>query len=189
MGTTEDHSPVLRLMIAFSRSSEALAWARQVLAEAWGPIARESDLFDFDQTDYYRQQMGADLKKVIWAFESLADPGDLASWKIQSNSWERSCPSPASGTVLRPLNLDPGYLSEGKLVLATTKDRDHRVYLGRGIFAESTLYFHKQQWQPHDWTYPDFCSAAYRSFLAGCREYLRERSGQGNVEREDSKRE
>jgi len=189
MGTTQDHSPVLRLMIAFSQSREALDWARQVLVEAWGPIARESDLFDFNQTDYYREQMGADLKKVIWAFESLTDPGDLASWKLQSNSWEKSCSSSAPETVPRPLNLDPGYLSEAKLVLATTKDRDHRIYLGQGIFAECTLYFHKQQWQPRDWTYPDFCSTGYRSFLAGCREYLRERSGQGSVEQEHGGRE
>ena len=187
MGATADHSPVLRLMIAFSQSSQALAWARQMLVEAWGPIARESDLFDFDQTDYYREEMGADLKKVIWAFELPADPGELASWKLQSNDWERSYPKPAERP--RPLNLDPGYLSEAKLVLATTKDRDHRIYLGQGIFAECTLFFHKQQWQPHDWTYPDFCSAPYRSFLLECRAYLRERSRQQSVEQEHGERE
>ena len=45
-------------MVAFSQSPEALAWARQLLVENWGPIAMESDLFDFDQTDYYRDEMG-----------------------------------------------------------------------------------------------------------------------------------
>jgi hypothetical protein len=175
-------------MVAFSQSPEALAWARQLLVEQWGPIARESDLFDFDQTDYYRDEMGSDLKKVIWAFESPADPGELASWKLQSNRWERSYQSPAGERVVRPLNLDPGYLSQAKLVLATTKDRDHRIYLGQGIFAECTLYFHKQQWQPRDWTYPDFCSAPYRSFLLDCRDYLRERSRQESVEEERGER-
>ncbi|MEE2686169.1 MAG: DUF4416 family protein [Planctomycetota bacterium] len=175
-------------MVAFSQSPEALAWARQLLVENWGPIAMESDLFDFDQTDYYRDEMGANLKKVIWAFELPADPGELASWKRQSNSWEGNCQSPSGDKVERPLNLDPGYLSEAKLVLATTKDRDHRIYLGQGIFAECTLYFHKRQWQPHDWTYPDFCSAPYRAFLLDCRDYLRERSRQESVEEEQGER-
>ena len=96
---------------------------------------------------------------------------------------------PSGDEVERPLNLDPGYLSEAKLVLATTKDRDHRIYLGQGIFAECTLYFHKQQWQPRDWTYPDFCSTPYRSFLAECRDYLGERYRQGDVEQESSGKE
>jgi hypothetical protein len=43
----------------------------------------------------------------------------------------------------RPLNLDPGYLTEAKLVLATTKDRNHRLYLDRGIFAEVTLCYQR----------------------------------------------
>ena len=29
----------------------------------------------------------------------------------------------------RPLNLDPGYLTPAKLVLASTKDHAHRIYL------------------------------------------------------------
>jgi hypothetical protein len=189
MGATADHPAVLRLMIACGQSPADFDWARQQLVESWGPIARQSDLFDFDQTDYYREQMGSDLKKVIWAFESLCDPADLASWKLQSNGWESSYKSVARNNVPRPLNLDPGYLSEAKLVLATTKDRDHRIYLGQGVFAECTLYYHKKQWQPRDWTYPDFCSTPYRSFLAECRDYLRERYRQGDVEQESDGKE
>jgi hypothetical protein len=65
-------------------------------------------------------------------------------------------------------------LTEAKLVLATTKDRDHRLYLGRGIFAEVTLYYQRTAgWQTREWTYPDYRSAAYQAFFQQCRDYLR----------------
>jgi hypothetical protein len=74
----------------------------------------------------------------------------------------------------RPLNLDPGYLTEAKLVLASTKDRDHRVYLDRGIYAEVTLHYQRGRgWQPRPWTYPDYRSEPYLQFFTRCRQYLR----------------
>ena len=44
-------------------------------------------------------------------------------------------------------------LSLGKLILATTKDQCHRVYLGRGIFAEVTLFYKQKTFNPWPWTY------------------------------------
>ena len=73
------------------------------------------------------------------------------------------------------LGFDPGYLTEAKLILASTKDRDHRIYLDRGIFAENTLYFHAGSWQKRPWTYPDYQRADYHQFLLRCREYYRAR--------------
>jgi hypothetical protein len=81
----------------------------------------------------------------------------------------------------RPLNLDPGYVSEAKLVLATTKDRDHRLYLQRGIYAEVTLHYYHRKWTPRDWTYPDYRSDEYHLFLDKCRDYLRQRLRQAST--------
>ena len=75
----------------------------------------------------------------------------------------------------RPLNLDPGYITEAKLVLASTKDRDHRLYLDRGIFAECTLHYRQGIWQLRPWTYPDYQRADYHAFFLACRDYLRAR--------------
>ena len=75
----------------------------------------------------------------------------------------------------RPLNIDPGYLTEAKVVLMTTKDRDHRLYVGKGIYAEVTLFFQLPgKWMSSRWTYPDYKCEAWHEFFFACRDYLRQ---------------
>ena len=71
--------------------------------------------------------------------------------------------------------IDPGYVTEAKLILASTKDRDHRIYLDRGVFAENTLFYHAGAWKKRPWTYPDYQRADYHQFLTRCRDYYRQR--------------
>jgi hypothetical protein len=175
MAEIQPHRPVLLILAAFSRHSAALDWARQTAEDAWGPIALESERFEHRETTYYEATMGADLRKTFFAFERLIDPGELAGRKETSNQWELDYAGLAEHPEPRPLNLDPGYLTEAKLVLATTKDRDHRIYLDRGIYAEVTLHFQRGAWQPRPWTYPDYQRADYHAFFLRCREYLRQR--------------
>jgi hypothetical protein len=120
--------------------------------------------------------MGADLVKTFFAFERLFDPADLATFKLASGQWERDYQQLGRHSEQRPLNLDPGYLTEAKLVLATTKDRDHRIYLRNGIYAEVTLHFQRGAWLSRPWTYPDYQRADYHAFFLRCREYLRKQS-------------
>ena len=121
--------------------------------------------------------MGAGLKKVLLAYERLIDPKRLVDLKHQTNDWEDEYQRIADHPEARPLNLDPGYVTHAKLVLATTKDRDHRIYLGRGIFAEVTLHFQRGRgWIPREWTYADYRSEGYHDFLTRCRAYLRGRN-------------
>lgn len=176
MGQIRPHYPVVLLLAAFSRHESALEWARRQACAPWGPIALASDVFEFDNTGYYEATMGSGLKKVLFAFETLVDPAKLVDVKLQTNAWEEDYRHQHAHAEARPLNLDPGYVTEAKLVLATTKDRDHRLYLGRGIFGEVTLYYQRDRgWQSRDWTYPDYRSAACHDFLTRCRNYLRER--------------
>jgi hypothetical protein len=175
MGDIREHRRVLLLVAAFSGSSAALAWARAQLVAAWGPVALESDAFEFRETTYYASTMGDGLRKQFWAFDELIDPASLPHRKRQTNQWEGACAQHAPAHVLRPLNLDPGYLTEAKLILASTKDRDHRIYLDHGVFAENTLYFHAGQWRSRPWTYPDYQRADYHQFLVRCRDYYRQR--------------
>ncbi len=175
MGEPSEHRRVLCVVAALSRYPAALQWARQRLESQWGPIALESDRFQFRETDYYAATMGTELTKVLWAFQTLMDPTLLPERKLLTNQWEQEYARCRTGPEPRPLNLDPGYLTEAKLILASTKDRDHRIYLARGIFAENTLYFHAGGWHKRPWTYPDYQRADYHQFLLRCREYYRAR--------------
>nr|HID14469.1 DUF4416 family protein [Anaerolineae bacterium] len=63
---------------------------------------------------------------------------------------------------------------------ATTKDWQHRVYLGGGIYAEVTLRYRKGSFQPWEWTYPDYRSPEYIAIFNHIRQlYARQlREGQ-----------
>lgn len=175
MGHIQPHRPVLLIMAAFSRYGEALDWARQRAAAKCGPVALESERFGHEETTFYEPTMGTGLLKTFFAFERLIDPREIVALKHASNAWEAEYKASAQAPEDRPLNIDPGYLTEAKLVLATTKDRDHRLYLDRGIYAEGTLYFHHGAWQSRSWTYPDYRRADYHQFFTACRQYLRQR--------------
>lgn len=175
MGQISSPEPALLLLAAFSQSPDALAWARQTAAGEWGPIALESPLFSFQETDYYQQSMGTDLKKQFFAFERLLDPARLSSIKRLTNVWEAEYAAESQHVESRPLNLDPGYLTEAKLVLASTKDHAHRIYLADGIYAEVTLYYQHHAWRHRDWTFPDYRREDYQGFFTTCRDLLRRR--------------
>src|SRR5688500_15403824 len=122
MGSALRHPPVLLVLAAFSRYPEALDWAAEQAAGRWGPIALASAAFDFGERAYYEPTMGPGLKKVFWAFERLIDPGALPDLKGEAGRLEADYARLARHAEPRPINLDPGYLTPAKLVLASTKD-------------------------------------------------------------------
>lgn len=171
----QPHKPVLLIMAAFSRYPAALEWARARAEHECGPIALVSERFFHNETSFYQPTMGPDLLKTFFAFERLMDPAALVELKLRSNAWELEYQQQNAWPEARPLNIDPGYLTEAKLVLATTKDRDHRLYLDRGIYAEVTLHYHHGTWQERPWTYPDYRRGDYHAFFTACRDELRRR--------------
>lgn len=173
MGHRTNPGLVLPILAFVSSYDEALAWTRERTAAAWGNIALASDVFDFTETDYYAATMGAGLKKTFFAFEKLIDPAALPELKLQTNRWEEEYAEAAEHDVARPLNLDPGYVTEAKLVLASTKDHAHRIYLRDGIYAEVTLHFRDKRWQSSPWTYPDYQRDDFQAFFTQCREYVK----------------
>ena len=176
MGAIQPPSSVLLILAAFSRHDAALEWACQQASAQWGPIALASERFSFTDTSYYEGTMGSGLKKMLLAFERLVDPVELVECKHQANVWEEDCQQSHHWPEPRPLNLDPGYLTAAKLVLMPTKDRDHRLYLARGIYAEVTLHYRRGLgWQAREWTYADYRRPEYHAFLTRCRDYLRSR--------------
>jgi len=173
MGRSQTPQSVMLLLAAFSRHDGALDWTRDWAVERWGPIALESPRFSFTETDYYEPSMGSGLRKTFFVFEKLIDPGDLTLAKRDTNQAEVEYAASRRHTESRPLNLDPGYLSESKLVLASTKDHAHRLYIGQGMFAEITLRFHRGKWQPWEWTYPDYRRADFHEFFDAARDQFR----------------
>lgn len=173
MGQIQSHPPALLIMAAFSRYGEALDWARQRAEAECGPVALQSERFVHDETAFYEPTMGSGLLKTFFAFQRRIDPAAIVDLKLRSNAWEEEFRTTAQWPEPRPLNIDPGYLTEAKLVLATTKDRDHRLYLDRGIFAEVTLHYHHGAWRERAWTYPDYRRADYHRFFDQCRALLR----------------
>lgn len=173
MGRIADASPTLLILAVVSRFEEALTWTRETTESAWGSIALASDIFDFTETDYYEQTMGTGLKKTFFAYEQFIDPATLPDAKIRTNAWEEQFANANIYDVPRPLNLDPGYITEGKLILASTKDHAHRIYLRDGIYAEVTLHYRSKAWQSSPWTYPDYQRADFQAFFTACREYVK----------------
>jgi hypothetical protein len=176
MGAIRHPEPVLLIIAAFAAEESSLAWGRQRAEGAFGSVWCESPTFRFHEfTDYYKDEMGEVLPKRFWAFERLIDMDRLAEIKVQTNRWEAELAEEkgnANSERPRPLNLDPGYIDLGKLILASTKDHLHRIYLGNGIFAETTLYYSKKKWHKFPWTYPDYESPGYQTFFTECRNHL-----------------
>ena len=174
MGSIHFPQPVLLFMAVFSSNESAFDWVRKRAETQWGTLALESESFPFETfTDYYAQAMGKVLPKRLWAFENLINPDILPKIKCLTNAWEEEFKPLAEHPVERPLNIDPGYIDLGKLILASTKDHAHRIYLSDGIFAETTLMYTQKQWKPLPWSYPDYQSTGYQKFLTKCREYLK----------------
>lgn len=174
MGSIQPPPKVLRLVAISSRYDEALAWARERIEQEFGPSALVSEALVYDDTDYYEQEMGPGLFKQFVASAEPMDPGSLPELKHLSNTWEAEYAALGLHPEPRPLNLDPGYVAESKLVLASTKNHSHRIYLDRGIYAEITLNWSRREgWLPLAWTYPDYRRGDYQEFFTRCREYLR----------------
>jgi hypothetical protein len=169
------HPPIpVKLFIGMLSNDPGLfdAAAEPLLAE-YGPVDLRSEPVPWDHTDYYRNEMGSDLLRSFLFFERLADPGNLAVIKHFTNHLEERFSRVSGGLRKRRINLDPGYATEAKVVLASAKDFSHRVYLCEGVYAEVTLQFHGTTFHPIETTYPDFRTVYVRELFTKARESLR----------------
>jgi hypothetical protein len=141
-----------------------------------GPADQISPIWPFTASHYYREELGDDVVRQFVFFEHLINVERLPAVKLGTNAIEQAfCDRLGRCPDRRPVNIDPGYMSLGKLVLATTKDYTHRLFLGDGIFGEVTLRFHAGRWQPWPWTYADYAGPTYHAFLLEARERLKTR--------------
>lgn len=135
------------------------------LEAAYGPTDIFSPWLAFDFTNYYAAEMGSPLQRRVVVFERLIDQDALAEIKLATNAIETQFEHDGR----RQCNLDPGYLLYERFVLATGKNFTHRIYIGKGIYADLTLIFQKGAYRPLPWTYPDYACDDMRAFLATVR--------------------
>jgi hypothetical protein len=169
MGEAKHASPVKLICAALAGRDEWLDRARELLEREFGPVDMESEIWPFEATDYYEKEMGPGLLRRVFSFKEMIDPENIVQAKHATNRMERRVGAKLSDSPERPVNLDVGYVSPGKLVLATTKDYSHRVYLRAGIYAEATLGWRHGAFEPWEWTYPDYRAEGYREFFANVR--------------------
>ena len=175
MGSIRSFNPV-KLFVGILVSERSLIPAvRERLVASYGNIDHESPLIPFDFTDYYAGEMGDLIERVFFSFERLIDADNLADIKRQTNQLEEELRAgfPQSEAVKRPVNLDPVYIEHAKVILASTKNFYHRIYLGRGIFGEVTMHFRNNTFQFFPWTYPDYQSKEYQEFFLRIRHIYR----------------
>ncbi len=161
MGQARDPQPVKSFVGILTAHVSLLPEVDELLRERLGPIDVDSETLDFDYTRYYEKEMGSGLKRRFLGFERLAHPDTLVETKLFTNELERKL----SEEGRRRVNLDPGYLTAARVVLASTKDYAHRLYLGRGIYGEVTLVYQERGFQALPWTYPDYRSEPYHQFF------------------------
>ncbi len=189
-----------RLVMGVLRSKDLdLAPIEAALEQLFGPIDYRGPEFPFSYSDYYIEEMGPGISRTFYSFSRLFNPEELAAAKLatdrieaefaqsagnlpvsdQSPATQDLSPVPAADPAAgsrggrRRVNLDPGFLSLGGFILATTKDRAHRIPLREGIYAELTLYYKGGGFLPLPWTYADWQSPPYLAVLMELRSRLK----------------
>ena len=143
---------------------------RKRLEEEFGPVDIITEPFPFDYTDYYVQEMGEGIERFFVSFHSLVFPDDLALIKERTNSIEEEWMADGG----RSVNLDPGLLSYSSVILATTKNRAHRIAIGRSLYAELTLMYQGGSFVSFPWTYADYRSKKVEKELLRLRDRYKE---------------
>lgn len=130
-----------------------------------GAVEDSTGYLPLTETAYYEREMGPNLVKRYLTFANLAGPEVLVDLKLAAFRLEQELAAPAG----RAVNLDPGYVFDGGLVLSTGKFSGHRLYLGRGVWGELTLHFHRGRFEPFPWTYRDYLLPEVTDLLARAR--------------------
>ncbi|MEO0127010.1 MAG: DUF4416 family protein [candidate division WOR-3 bacterium] len=138
--------------------------------ELLGKVIKKSEVIPFIHTTYYNKEMGENLLRQWVLFEKLIYPDLLVDLKHKSNEIENKF---LSGNGGRMINIDPGLISLSNIILASTKNYSHRIYLGKGIYAEVTLIYKDHQFRPLEWTYPDYREEKALKFFDECRMVLK----------------
>ncbi|MFP4107926.1 MAG: DUF4416 family protein [Desulfonatronovibrio sp.] len=152
-----------KLFLSILSSRWELFWPDllDILEQKFGKTDYLTDQIPFTETSYYDRELGTPVSRRLLTFNPLVELDRLADVKLITNGLEESFKKDSN----RIFNLDPGLITLERLVLATGKNFTHRIYLGRGIWADLTLIFCRGDWQDLDWTFPDYSSEKIKTHL------------------------
>ena len=136
----------------------------------WGPVDHSGTAFPFDMTDYYAPEMGQGLKRSFVSFQRLIYPADLPQIKELCVELEQTW----SMDGMRRINLDPGYIDLGKLVLSSYKYGQQKIALSDRVYADPVLHFRRNRCESFAWTFPDFRDTRYHDELCSIRRTYKE---------------
>jgi hypothetical protein len=172
MWELKEPKPVKLIVGILAADDKCLDAAAETLESELGKLDFLSDVWPFEQTDYYKEQTGEHILRQFVSIERLVDPCELAKIKHKTNKLEQELAAKLGLALPRPVNLDPGVIEPSKLILATTKNYSHRIYIGAKMYAEVTLIFDKGRWRPFEYTYPDYRQQCYFDFFDKVRRRL-----------------
>lgn len=165
MWDTKEPSPVKLIVGILAADENCLHAAVETLAAEFTNLDLQSDVWPFTQTNYYDNETGENILRQFVSISKLIDPGSLPQIKHRTNTLEQELAAKLNTDLPRPVNLDLGIIEPSKLILATTKNYSHRIYIGQKMYAEVTLIFDKGTWQPLPYTYPDYKQPCYHVFF------------------------
>jgi hypothetical protein len=174
MWETREPKEVKLIIGILAADSSCLESAIQSIEETFGSVDLTSEIWPFTQTDYYKDQTGPNILRQFVTIAELIDPAILAEVKHRTNKIEQDLAEKLKHQFPRPVNLDPGIIEPSKLILASTKNFSHRIYIGRKMYAEVTLIYDKGKWKPFDYTFPDYRQGRYWPFFSKVRKKLLE---------------
>jgi len=162
--------PALLLIGTLYSKEEIFTAALSCLEEYFGEAVMESPVMQWDFSGYYKEELGEAIFRRFIFFKNLIEQDHLPACKLKTCDLEDRL----SVDGKRTINLDPGYLTTAKVVLASAKDYSHRIYLTDGIFAEVTLSYSKDKrnFVPFAYTYRDYCDERYLRFFSVARSLL-----------------
>lgn len=160
--------PILFIGVLFSDES-AFKHVFPVLQDKFGNILFQSDLQPWKYSDHYNKELGSPIYRKFIFFDKIIDPSTLADIKLLTNNIEDIY----SQNGKRLINLDPGYITLAKVVLASTKNYSHRIYIGKGIYAELALVYRNRQFITMPYTYNDYKDPTYLTMFMEVRNLLK----------------
>ncbi len=166
MSEPQEPLPVKAFMSIIAGNPAMISEVVGLLIKEGKKIDVISEIFAFSHTDYYKDEMGSDLIRRFVAFDKLILPEDIIDIKHYTYRLEGRFKD-LDGR--RKINIDPGCIAPEKIILSTFKNFSHRVYLGKGVYADIVLIYRGGGYKPLEWTFPDYCEPDMQSCLISIR--------------------
>lgn len=141
------------------------------LQDLFGHTYYQSPFLPWNYSTYYNAELGTPLLRSFMFFEPIINTDSLVDAKLSVVEVENSL----SMEGKRQLNIDPGYMSLAKVVLASRKNYSHRIYLGKGVFCELELFYQDGRFNPLPYTYYDYRDDTFIRFFSEARRLLKKR--------------